>query len=1310
MFIQKMMKLHEVCKRRNGRLPILLMVALFAGHGLMAATWWVKDDGGVDASGYGTEASPFKTIQYAINTATAGDTILVKPGVYATGGRSFGSSGRYTQPARVYINKRVYIKSTDGRDVTHIVGNNGNGLNETDGSGGATMCVFADGGHCSIIEGFTLRNGGACSASGVAGGIGASGNEWKTNRFVMAYCTISNCTGAVGGMNGGFAVGCLFSRNAASSRGVAYASSLYNCIVVDTTDGGQEVFKNCGRIVNCTVVNNAYAKGPASVDAGNVSSEGGRYYNCAFFGNQVGFSDASGIYSSCVVDGTSYSSSSVNVTELSRNAPYTNLTMSAVTGDYRPVAGGRLDGQGDTTFVSLDNIPDAYRWRDFNGNAIAENSAVPIGAILPAAVPATVGVAQTDGKRFKFNNMRAATPDHVHYSETWPSQVKVSPIDSQTNSVVAISVNNYGTQSAFHNWLGRKDGIWITPPRAGALDGNGRALGPVPLYYQSVSKHLYVDCNLADYTGHNGTTWALAYATIQEAVAAASGSAAWIHVKGGTYSTGDTTDATLASKARVVVSTGNTVTFIEGVDGAENTTIVGAAGDGSYGWGTDAVRCMILRGGKLCVAGFTFSGGCAYDSGAANNRCYGGGVWCDSTAVTVADCIFTGCKALNSSASRSGTMLRCRFEGNVSAAGVSREGVSIACIYCNNFSSGNVCHSMYSSHMGVNCTIYDPLAGNGSTVQNSDTKMLNCLVAAGGNLATDNYLAGCVANPNTLAAHAEFDENEVLFDVDQHVADGRTGDFRPLAGSAAMYSGLAETTMYTPEQICRYVTCDYSNNPVAGTDGVVVGAIADSYDPITYYVDAAKADDSGDGLTPATAKKTLAGAMISLPFKWGDKVMALPGVYRNGSQLHSVKVSGSATPTIRSRVVVPSGVTLLAQGTVDETVIEGADATEPDTYGRGADAIRGAMVMAGGCLRGFTIRGGRTAAFDNAYVDDQYGGGVLGQDRFTSKVEDCIISNNVSSCGGGVNFANCNRCRFIGNVAPRYASAARDAALYNCYFKDNRGPRVTECLYDCVNCTYADNSEIDGTATVIFENMGDCANLVNVLVCGLVREDSSNAARNSMKAANVRNCVFPSGMKFYNWPTDASAVSGINTNYTRVALAEMFEDGIPVSCDTVTVDAGYAIAVAGATDVIGRSRIVNGAIDIGACEYDWLADYSAALGKRVAVTEAAPSVVETNGRVTLSDGAELSAIWSESIRPGSSVADHVKHLIPVTLTGTGSLQVYLNGALLGTLTESGTLEFQNNLPQNELVFRYSGNGLVTLARLNRLTGFVLMIL
>ena len=54
-----------------------------------------------------------------------------------------------------------------------------------------------------------------------------------------------------------------------------------------------------------------------------------------------------------------------------------------------------------------------------------------------------------------------------------------------------------------------------------------------------------------------------------------------------------------------------------------------------------------------------------------------------------------------------------------------------------------------------------------------------------------------------------------------------------------------------------------------------------------------------------------------------------------------------------------------------------------------------------------------------------------------------------------------------------------------------------------------------------------------------------------------------------------------------------------------------------------------------------------------------------------------------------------------TLTGAGALQVYLNGELLGTLTTSGTLTFRNDLPLNELVFRYAGNGVATLAPFER---------
>src|SRR3990167_10217230 len=57
----------------------------------------------------------------------------------------------------------------------------------------------------------------------------------------------------------------------------------------------------------------------------------------------------------------------------------------------------------------------------------------------------------------------------------------------------------------------------------------------------------------------------------------------------------------------------------------------------------------------------------------------------------------------------------------------------------------------------------------------------------------------------------------------------------------------------------------------------------------TYYVDWEKADNSGNGLTLATAKKTLTGAE-DIPVAAGDFVWVRPGVYR---ELLTVDVSGS---------------------------------------------------------------------------------------------------------------------------------------------------------------------------------------------------------------------------------------------------------------------------------------------------------------------------------------------------------------------------------------------------------------------------------
>ena len=108
---------------------------------------WVDAASGVDASGYGSEDKPYKTIQYAVNkAATTGTEIRVKPGVYDSGTTSNnGISNRL-----IIDSKTLKIVSTGGKEVTHIVGG---------GSGSVCRCILFRNAPNSVVEGFTIRDG-----------------------------------------------------------------------------------------------------------------------------------------------------------------------------------------------------------------------------------------------------------------------------------------------------------------------------------------------------------------------------------------------------------------------------------------------------------------------------------------------------------------------------------------------------------------------------------------------------------------------------------------------------------------------------------------------------------------------------------------------------------------------------------------------------------------------------------------------------------------------------------------------------------------------------------------------------------------------------------------------------------------------------------------------------------------------------------------------------------------------------------------------------------------------------------------------
>ena len=446
-----------------------------------------------------------------------------------------------------------------------------------------------------------------------------------------------------------------------------------------------------------------------------------------------------------------------------------------------------------------------------------------------------------------------------------------------------------------------------------------------------------------------------------------------------------------------------------------------------------------------------------------------------------------------------------------------------------------------------------------------------------------------------------------------------------------------------------------------------------------WYADP-NGDDSNCGFTPRTAKKTLAEAMKMTAN--GDTVHAAEGRYVDGY--------GSYKQTLEdpdSRVFIPTGRSLVADGDVNKTFIVGQKGTDgfTDDIGCGSNSVRCVYMAAGSLLKGFTLIDG--CAYPSNGGSGDYGepfnsGALLGASRDKCIVQDCVISNCAaynSAAGREVSFVN---CLITGNKAKRGITS--ECYHFGCVIDGNYANVATLHNHTrVVDTTIGPNAfKLDGSAGIALGGKStDSAHIVNSLILGKCNTGELKKT--------VSNCVFAAGM--------GTTVSITNNSWNcRFANEdELMVDenlrpmaGRNVACDIADAEAGDNLDEKLMDIYMSyRSRANNGnRLDAGALEADWRGRYAEDVGGyRFSVSAADNSVEESQNRTVLvPDGATLSGGWSNG--SGHSRTYLVRFKVPEG----GALSIDIDGSV-ETFSE-GLHEFRFVSDSADVPVRFASAG------------------
>lgn len=696
-----------------------LMTILVAAAGTLttwgASEWFVSPDG-VDAVGRGSEAQPFKTLQYAVDAAAAGDTVTALPGDYDEGYEDVNvtvNGVAHTTRSRVVINKdnitlraKAFLTSGKREDIgrTRIIGahdNAGTYANCVGVGANAIRGIWVEDFSGIKIQGFTVCNAAANAHennkdndSAYGGGIMGRG----TGRSTVIDCVVSNCVATRGAaIAHATAIRTLFIDCHASSYGCAARDvNAFNCVATrngpaKNTSGADSgmpgVFDYCSQIVNCTIEDNYR---PATVQSSS-------FWNCIMSSNgNPGDYSAFTLYN-CVAP--------VNVPADKGNVKTSaDQYLQPILGDFRLKAGCEAMTAASTNHLT--RIPSAHRDVDFYGNPRrAADGSCFCGAIQDSVATKfgkTVIYVNTyydvylDGHRLNWMN--------YHYSIG--DEPELRRLDYRMHE-------GYGLIRIVR-YLGGIAECEIVPDNN---DGHvvRMADSPTEVTYGrfTAQRILYVKPD-ADASTANGT-YAKPYRTIQAAVNACNGVAGehiLVNAFPGTYAEGCAWENGCGVSNRVVFKGWSNCTLrLKSMEGPEKTFIVGAPDpdhlEDDNGRGPAAIRCVYGYSGAA-ISGFTLTGGYvgrvnAGDSDGAAAR--GGAVLvADDHGCVISDCIISNNVASRGAAAFGGTFYRCFFTDNHAVNnGTVRGGTLYNCIFSGEDSNNAVVGMGSSAH---HCTVY----------------------------------------------------------------------------------------------------------------------------------------------------------------------------------------------------------------------------------------------------------------------------------------------------------------------------------------------------------------------------------------------------------------------------------------------------------------------------------------------------------------------------------------------------------------------------------------------------------------------------